>query len=288
MGHDMTAYPRSGGEFYGPHFSRYWWPHYEYLDAQHHNDGISGDGQDEEMTTERLQIAMQRVEEDLSFSRESLRQIEDRIRGFQANASAELSILVAQRQVLHAGLQASEELRELKAQLEPITQERQRYSPIHEGRAKMPLREWAKSPDRAEWSRLGEHAGKIQRHIDELTAPLSEIEARIAELEPFGSNFERAVLEKQKRKMLEHRKPGVRYMLAPCQGDPEGEWEIVPLQDLISSSVDDDDEDEKPKDEGLVAVQHERGCKQTIKDYEELRDFFNRCIAEDVVRIKFW
>lgn len=288
MGHDITAFTRSGNEFRGPYFTRFWWPHYEYLDAHNHNDGISGDGKDEEMTPERLQTALQRVKEDLSAERESLREIEDRIRGFQAKASAELSNLAAQRQVIHAELRACEELREFKARLEPIRQEQQRHSPRQEGRPQIPLGEWAKSPARTEWSRLGEQARAIERRIKKLNAPLVEIEERIAEIEPFASDFKRAVLEKQKRETLERRKPGVHYIFAPCQDDPEGEWTLVPLRDLVSSGLDDEDDEEKPRDEGLSAVQHLSGCRETIKVYEELRDFFNRCIEEDVVRMRFW
>lgn len=289
MGHDITAYTRNGNEFRGPYFTRFWWPHYGYLDAHHHNDGISGDGKDEEMTPERLQTALQRVEADLSAERESLREIEDRIRGFQAKAVAELSNLAAQREILHAELQASDELRELKAQLEPITLERRKYSPRHKVPAKMSFGEWAKTPERAEWSRLGKQASVIERRIEELNAPLVEIEKRIAEIEPFASDFMRAVLERQKREAMGRRKPGVPYILAPCPDDPEGDWMPVPLQDLFApTGSDDEDDEEKPRDEGLSAVQHRRGCLETIEVYEELRDFFNRCIEEDVVRIRFW
>ena len=169
MGHDITAFTRSGDKIRGPRFAIYWWPHYHYLEAEHHNHGISGDGQDEEMTPERLQRAAQRVENDLSIEREALREVEDWLRAFQAKASDGLSKLTA------------------------------------------------------------------------------------------------------------------------CQADPEGEWTFVPLQEIFAplSCVDEDDEEE-PKDEGVLAVQDLRSCKETIKVYEELRGFFNRCIAEDVVRIKFW
>lgn len=289
MGHDITAYTRSGNEIRGPYFTRFWWPHYDYLDAHHHNDGISGDGKDEEMTPERLQTALQRVEEDLVAERESLREIEDRICGFQTKASAELRELAAQREVLQAELQASEELRELNAQLEAIRLERLRYSPWRNDRMKiMGMSEWLKTGECAEWRRLGEHLHPIVQRIEEINAPLSQIEQRIAEIEPFASDFKRAVLERQKREAMGRRKPGVPYILAPCPDDPGGDWMPVPLQDLTSSGVDDEDDEEKPRDEGLSAVQHMSGCRRTIKVYEELRDFFNRCIEEDVVRMRFW
>jgi len=289
MGHDITAYTRSGNEIRGPYFTRFWWPHYDYLDAHHHNDGISGDGKDEEMTPERLQTALKRVEEDLSGERKSLREIEERIRGFQAKAAAELSNLVAQREVLQSGLESSEELRQLKAKLEAIRLERQPYSPRHDVPKKMDLSEWMKTSNCAEWRRLNGHAGRIEQRIAELTAPLSEIEERIAEIEPFASDYKRAVQEKQKRKTLEHRKPGVHYILAPCQDDPDGDWTPVPLQDLLAPmGADDETDEEKPKDERLATVQELHAHKRNIEVYEELRDFFNRCIEEDVVRMRFW
>lgn len=286
MRHDITAYTKSGSKISGPYFSRYWSPHYAYLDAHHHNDYISGDGKDEEMTLERLQVALQRVEEDLSAERESLRQIEGLICGFQARAAAALSNLAAQREVLHAELQASEELRELKAKIEPIKHERLRM--LREWRARGE-KGWLTALSRSEsFIKIRKEGASVGDRIDELTAPLLELEARIAELEPYVSNFERAVLEKQQRQMLEQWKPGALYILAPCQGNPEGEWALAPLQDMISSGVDEDEDEEKPKDEELVTVEKLHAYKRDIKVYEELRDFFKRCIEEDVVRMCFW
>jgi len=68
MGHDITAYTKSGEHFSGPNFgifNPYQGSLYSYLDAQHHNAGASGDGESEEMTPERLRIALERLESDM-------------------------------------------------------------------------------------------------------------------------------------------------------------------------------------------------------------------------------
>lgn len=65
MGHDISAFTRKGDRIGGPGFGRAWFPHYAYLDAEHHNEGISGDGESEEMTPERLLRAITRIEGDL-------------------------------------------------------------------------------------------------------------------------------------------------------------------------------------------------------------------------------
>jgi len=68
MGHDITAYTKSGEHFSGPNFgvfNPYQDSLYTYLDAQHHNAGASGDGETEEMTPERLRIALERLQHDM-------------------------------------------------------------------------------------------------------------------------------------------------------------------------------------------------------------------------------
>jgi len=68
MGHDITAYTRSGERFGGPNFgvfNPYQFAIYDYLDARHHHAGPSGDGESEEMTPERLRSALERLENDM-------------------------------------------------------------------------------------------------------------------------------------------------------------------------------------------------------------------------------
>ena len=68
MGHDITAYTKSGEHFFGPNFgifNPYQGSLYSYLDAQHHNAGASGDGASEDMNPERLRIALERIESDM-------------------------------------------------------------------------------------------------------------------------------------------------------------------------------------------------------------------------------
>ena len=65
MGHDISAYAKDGEFISGPYFSRFWTPHYEYFDARHHNDGISGDGKDEHVTADQLRRILKKVNQDL-------------------------------------------------------------------------------------------------------------------------------------------------------------------------------------------------------------------------------
>jgi hypothetical protein len=68
MGHDITAYTKSGEHFSGPNFgifNPFQGSLYSYLDAQHHNAGASGDGNSEDMTLERLRIALERLESEM-------------------------------------------------------------------------------------------------------------------------------------------------------------------------------------------------------------------------------
>jgi len=65
MGHDISTYTSSGEKIPGPHFSRYWCPHYDYLDATQHNAGISGDGESMNVTPEQLRKALHEVNEAL-------------------------------------------------------------------------------------------------------------------------------------------------------------------------------------------------------------------------------
>lgn len=90
MGHDITAYTRSGKKIHGPHTPRYWFPHYEYLEAKHHNEGVSGGGHYEPMTPERLERALHRVEEDLEAGRKYASEIKAWIQEFRTKASVHL------------------------------------------------------------------------------------------------------------------------------------------------------------------------------------------------------
>ena len=69
MGHDITAYTKSGENFDGPNFgifNPFQSSFYSYLDARHHNAGVSGDGEPEDMTPERLCVALERIEKDMA------------------------------------------------------------------------------------------------------------------------------------------------------------------------------------------------------------------------------
>ena len=72
MGHDITATTKSGEKFHGPHFSRFWCPHYEYLGAQDHNDGISGDGKSQDVEVDQLRRVLRKVNSDLFRVQDSL------------------------------------------------------------------------------------------------------------------------------------------------------------------------------------------------------------------------
>jgi hypothetical protein len=77
MGHDISAYAPSGERITGPHFSRYWCPHYEYLECSHHNDGISGDGKSEDVTADQLRRALRKTLEELYRVQDKLEKFED-------------------------------------------------------------------------------------------------------------------------------------------------------------------------------------------------------------------
>jgi len=72
MGHDISAYTKSGELIQGPYFSRYWCPHYEYFGAHHHNDWISGDGKSEEVTADQLRRVLRKVNQDLFNAQDTL------------------------------------------------------------------------------------------------------------------------------------------------------------------------------------------------------------------------
>jgi hypothetical protein len=78
MGHDISGITRDGRRILGPHFSRFWWPHYEYLEASHHNEGISGDGEAEDVTPDQLRRALRRVIRDLQRKQDELDLTEER------------------------------------------------------------------------------------------------------------------------------------------------------------------------------------------------------------------
>jgi hypothetical protein len=68
MGHDITGFTSNGDSIEGPCFGIFnlcRWSLYCYLDAEHHNAGVSGDGGLEEMTLDGLQRAIDRVDADI-------------------------------------------------------------------------------------------------------------------------------------------------------------------------------------------------------------------------------
>jgi len=79
MGHDISAFDQEGKRIEGPSFSRYWSPHYEIFEAEHHDHGISGDGESEIVAPERLHRARQVCLERLESAQQSLREIEENI-----------------------------------------------------------------------------------------------------------------------------------------------------------------------------------------------------------------
>ena len=80
MGHDISAFTKNGQRIEGPHFSRFWIPHYYIFEALDRNDGVSGDGSSDPATPESLRRARHRCLESLENARQRLREIEEEIR----------------------------------------------------------------------------------------------------------------------------------------------------------------------------------------------------------------
>jgi hypothetical protein len=173
MGHDISGFTRDGQRIEGPHFPRFWFPHYDMFDAWDHNGGVSGNGGSEPMTPERLQHARQACLKRLESSKQSVNEIEEEIRNTPPTPSF--------------------------------------------------LEESPRSP-----------SGRPKLFM--IASGDSE------------------------------------------QGEPKPQ--LIQMRDLLDSS--DWDDEPTPPRERLRYARHE------VRTFEELLDFIDRCLAEDVVRIEFW